>query len=104
MKFDVEVLGQPRHNAERGLGVELVDRHQHAFGLFNYFSVSDDHVEFVTDLLLQIGVECFGDIDVEALGCDGPSGRVGDGIADNDDFAGLSGGGSYAMPTAERRG
>ena len=93
MKFDVEVLGQPRHNAERGLGVELVNRHQHAFGLFNDCPVSDDHLQFVPDLVLQIGVECFGDIDVEALGGDGPSGRVGDGIADNDDFAGFSGGG-----------
>ena len=89
-----EVLGQPRHNAERGLGVELVDRHQHAFGLLNDGPVSDDHLQFVTDLLLQIGVECFGDIDVEALGGDYPSLWIGDGGADNNNFAGFSGGGS----------
>jgi hypothetical protein len=89
-------LGSPHHNAERGLGVELVDRHQHAFGLFNYFPVSDDHMQFVPNLLLQIGVECFGDIDVEAAGGDYPSLSIGNGGADNNNFAGFSGGGSYA--------
>ena len=54
----------------------------------------DDHLQFVPNLVLQIGVECFGDIDVEALGGDYPSGRVGDGIADNDDSASFPGGGS----------
>jgi hypothetical protein len=58
--------------------------------------VSDDHLQFVPNLLLQIGVECFGDIDIEPTGRDGLSGRVGDGSADNNRFAGFSGGGSYA--------
>ena len=46
--------------------------------------MSDDHLQFVTDPLLEVGVERFGDIYIEPTGRDGPSGRVGDGNADND--------------------
>ena len=104
MDLDVKLLGSPLEDVERCLDADVVNRHQHAFSLLNDGPVSDDHLQFVPNLLLQIGVECFGDIDVEALGGDYPSVWIGNGSADNNNFAGFSGGGSYPMPTAERRG
>ena len=64
--------------------------HEYALCLVNYFTVGDDRLKFFTDRVLNVGVEGFGDVDVEPAGADDLVVLVEDGIADDNDFAGFA--------------
>jgi hypothetical protein len=66
VQFDVELLGPPPHHVEGGVGAYVVSGHQHSFGLLDYRAVGDDNFQLFTDAPLDVFLQGFGDVNVEA--------------------------------------